>query len=102
MPVSNYSRPVTLSESLASRYEALARIAELIRCHPEERVLFQTCARELHQVVAFDGLSWFDPAANRVNGIFSGPMRVRLRLPPSGILRKRNRSRGGCTRISER
>src|SRR5580704_6111354 len=66
MPVSNYSQPVTLSESLASRYEALARIAELIRCHPEERVLFQTCANELHQVVAFDGLNWFDPAANWV------------------------------------
>jgi formate hydrogenlyase transcriptional activator len=66
MPVSNHSQPVTLSESLASRYEALARIAELIRSHPEEKVLFQTCASELHQVVAFDGLSWFDPAANRV------------------------------------
>jgi len=65
MPVSN-PQPVTLSESLASRYEALARIAELIRYHPEEKVLFQTCASELHQVVAFDGLSWFDPAANRV------------------------------------
>src|ERR1700682_5415784 len=54
MPVSNHSQPVTLSESLASRYEALARIAELIRYHPEEKVLFQTCASELHQVVAFD------------------------------------------------
>src|SRR5579863_6197255 len=66
MTILNYSRSVTFSESLASRYEALARIAELIRCHPEETVLFQTCTNELHQVVAFDGLSWFDPAANRV------------------------------------
>jgi formate hydrogenlyase transcriptional activator len=66
MPVSSHSQPVTLSESLASRYEALARIAELIRSHPEEKVLFQTCASELHQVVAFDGLNWFDPAANWV------------------------------------
>jgi formate hydrogenlyase transcriptional activator len=66
MPVSNHSQPVTLSESLVSRYEALARIAELIRSHPEEKVLFQTCASELHQVVAFDGLNWFDPAANWV------------------------------------
>jgi formate hydrogenlyase transcriptional activator len=66
MPVSNHSQPVTLSENLASRYEALARIAELIRSHPEEKVLFQTCASELHQVVAFDGLSWFDPAAHWV------------------------------------
>ena len=31
MPVPNYSQPVTLIESLASQYEALARIAELIR-----------------------------------------------------------------------
>jgi formate hydrogenlyase transcriptional activator len=66
MPVSNHSQPVTLSEGLASRYEALARIAELIRSHPEEKVLFQTCASELHQVVTFDGLSWFDPAAHWV------------------------------------
>jgi formate hydrogenlyase transcriptional activator len=66
MPLSNHSQPVTLSESLASRYTALARIAELIRSHPEEKVLFQTCASELHQVVAFDGLSWFDPAAHWV------------------------------------
>jgi formate hydrogenlyase transcriptional activator len=73
MPVSNHSQPVTLSESLASRYEALARIAELIRYHPEEKVLFQTCASELHQVVAFDALSWFDPAVNWVQWHFLEP-----------------------------
>src|ERR1700723_250345 len=73
MPVSNHSQPVTLSESLASRYEVLARIAELIRYHPEERVLFQTCASELHQMVAFDGLSWFDPAAHWVQWHFLEP-----------------------------
>jgi formate hydrogenlyase transcriptional activator len=73
MPVSNRSQPVTLSESLASRYEALARIAELIRSHPEEKVLFQTCASELHQVVAFDGLSWFDPAVHWVQWHFLEP-----------------------------
>jgi len=73
MPVSNHSQPVPLSESLASRYEALARIAELIRSHPEEKVLFQTCASELHQVVAFDGLSWFDPAAHWVQWHFLEP-----------------------------
>src|SRR5580698_2442851 len=73
MPVSNYSRPVTLSESLASRYQALAHIAELIRSHPEEKVLFQTCASELHQVVAFDGLSWFDPAVHWVQWDFLEP-----------------------------
>jgi formate hydrogenlyase transcriptional activator len=73
MPVSSHSQPVTLGESLASRYEALARIAELIRSHPEEKVLFQTCASELHQVVAFDGLSWFDPAAHWVQWHFLEP-----------------------------
>jgi formate hydrogenlyase transcriptional activator len=73
MPVSSHSQPVTLSESLVSRYEALARIAELIRSHPEEKVLFQTCASELHQVVAFDGLSWFDPAVHWVQWDFLEP-----------------------------
>jgi formate hydrogenlyase transcriptional activator len=73
MPGSNQPQPVTLSESLASRYEALARIAELIRSHPEEKVLFQTCASELHQVVAFDGLSWFDPAVHWVQWHFLEP-----------------------------
>ena len=62
-----------LTSGLVSRYEALARIAELIRYHPDEKVLFQTCASELHQVVAFGGLSWFDPAANRVQWHFLEP-----------------------------
>ena len=88
MPVSNYSRPVTLSESLALRYEALARIAELIRCHPEEKVLFQTCASELHQVVAFDGLSWFDPAANRVQWHLLGPHESALEAPVRDITKE--------------
>src|ERR1700733_4599403 len=81
MPVSNYSEPVTLSESLASRYEALARIAELIRSHPEEQVLFQTCASELHHVVAFDGLSWLDPAAHWVQWHFLEPYRSVVEAP---------------------
>src|SRR3984885_5880339 len=66
MPAPNDSQSGVPGEDLASRYEALARIAELIRSHSEEKVLFQTCTSELHQVVAFDGLSWFDPAANWV------------------------------------
>jgi formate hydrogenlyase transcriptional activator len=73
MPVSDHSQPVTLSESLVSRYEALARIAELIRYHPEEKVLFQTCASELHQVVAFDGLCWLDPVAHWLQWHFLEP-----------------------------
>jgi formate hydrogenlyase transcriptional activator len=61
------------TNGLVSRYEALARIAELIRSHSEEKILFQTCASELHQVVAFDGLSWLDPEANWVQWHFLEP-----------------------------
>ena len=73
MPAPNDSQPAVRGEGVASRYEALARIAELIRSHSEEKVLFQTCASELHQVVAFDGLSWLDPAANWVQWHFLEP-----------------------------
>ena len=73
MPEPNDSQPAARSQGLASRYEALARIAELIRSHAEENALFQTCATELHQVVAFDGLSWLDPAANWVQWHFLEP-----------------------------
>jgi formate hydrogenlyase transcriptional activator len=70
MPASNDSEAAARGENLASRYEALTRIAELIRSHSDERILFQTCASELHQVVAFDGLSWLDPATNWVQWHF--------------------------------
>lgn len=61
------------SEGFARRYEALIRLAELIRSHPEEKDLFQTCASELHQVISFDGISQFDPGANRVQWHFLEP-----------------------------
>src|ERR1700723_1682520 len=73
MPAPNDSELAAHGEGLASRYRALARIAELIRSHSDEKVLFQTCASELHQVVAFDGLSWLDPAANWVQWHFLEP-----------------------------
>src|ERR1700758_823349 len=73
MPAPNNSRPAARGCGLASRYEALARIAELIRSHSEESILFQTCASELHQVLAFDGLGWLDPAANWVRWHFLEP-----------------------------
>jgi formate hydrogenlyase transcriptional activator len=73
MPALNDSQPAALGEGIASRYEALARIAELIRSHAEEKILFQTCASALHQVVAFDGLSWLDPATNWVQWHFVEP-----------------------------
>jgi formate hydrogenlyase transcriptional activator len=73
MPALNDSEPVARGEALASRYEALTRIAELIRSHSDEKILFQTCASELHQVVAFDCLSWLDPATNWVQWHFVEP-----------------------------
>jgi formate hydrogenlyase transcriptional activator len=57
----------------AARYGALIRLGELIRSHPDEKDLFQTCANELHQVVAFDGMSMFDSAANWVHWHFREP-----------------------------
>src|ERR1700733_8340053 len=81
MPAPNDSQSGVPGEDLASRYEALARIAELIRSHSEEKVLFQTCASELHQVVAFDGLSWLDPAANWVQWHFLEPYESALEAP---------------------
>jgi formate hydrogenlyase transcriptional activator len=73
MPASNRSQPVAVGEGLALRYEALARIAEVIRSHPEEKDLFQTLVSELHQLVPFDGISQFDSAANRVHWHFVEP-----------------------------
>src|SRR3984957_7388447 len=73
MTAPNDSQPAVCGEGLASRYEALTRIAELIRSHSEEKIIFQACASELHQVVAFDGLSWFDPAAHWVQWHFLEP-----------------------------
>jgi formate hydrogenlyase transcriptional activator len=73
MPAANAPEPSAHGEALASRYEALTRIAELIRSHSDEKILFQTCATALHQVVAFDGLSWLDPAANWVHWHFVEP-----------------------------
>jgi formate hydrogenlyase transcriptional activator len=73
MPAPNDSHPATRGEGFASRYEALARIAELIRSHSEEEVLFQTFASDLHQVVPFDCISQFDSAANRVHWHFLEP-----------------------------
>ncbi len=61
------------NEAGASRYEALVRLAEIIRSLPEEKDLFHTIASELHQVLPFDGLSQFDPEANWVQWHFVEP-----------------------------
>jgi formate hydrogenlyase transcriptional activator len=73
MPALSDFRPAAHGEDVASRYEALARIAEMIRSHSEEEALFQTFASDLHQVVPFDGISQFDPAANWVHWHFLEP-----------------------------
>jgi formate hydrogenlyase transcriptional activator len=63
---------------LASRYEALIRLAEVIRSKPEEEDLFETLVSELHQVVPFDGISQLDPGANRVRWRFLEPYKAKL------------------------
>jgi formate hydrogenlyase transcriptional activator len=65
-------------EALASRYEALIRLAEVIRSKPEEEDLFETLVSELHQVIPFDGISQLDPGANRVRWQFLEPYKEKL------------------------
>ena len=70
--------PAISCETLASRYEALIRLAEVIRSKPEEEDLFETLVKELHQVVPFDGISQLDPGANRVRWRFLEPYKAKL------------------------
>jgi formate hydrogenlyase transcriptional activator len=65
-------------EALASRYEALIRLAEVIRSKPEEEDLFETLVSELHQVVPFDAISQLDPGANRVRWQFLEPYKEKI------------------------
>jgi formate hydrogenlyase transcriptional activator len=74
-----------LKEALAARYQALIRLAEVIRSHPDEKDLFQTLANELHDVVEFDAFCQFDGAANWVQWHFVEPYKSKLearRLQP--------------------
>src|ERR1700724_3429324 len=59
------------TQSLASRYESLIRLAEAIRSHRDQKDLFQLLVDELRQVVPFDAMAQFDHAGNRVNWHFS-------------------------------
>src|SRR6266849_6762609 len=61
------------SQALASRYESLIRLAEVIRSHWDQKDLFQVLASELRLVVQFDGMCQFDDAANKVNWHFLEP-----------------------------
>jgi formate hydrogenlyase transcriptional activator len=63
---------------LAARYEALIRLAEVIRAHPDEKDLFQTLANELHHVVPFDAMNHIDAAGNWVQWYFVEPYKRKL------------------------
>ncbi len=94
MPVSPAATPleqVSLRSGLASRYEGLIRLAEVIRSHPEEKDLFQTLACELHQLVPFDGISYFDAVANWVQWRFLEPYNKEIEAFLTGLFRKRKR-----------
>src|SRR5258708_23017796 len=67
------THPAPTNARLAARYEALMRLAEVIRSRPEEGAMFQALASELHDVVELDGFCQFDGAANWVQWHFDGP-----------------------------
>src|SRR6266446_8264964 len=56
-----------------ARYEAVIRLGEAIRSHPDEKDLFRTLVNELHEVVEFDVLGQFDSTANWVQWYFAEP-----------------------------
>jgi formate hydrogenlyase transcriptional activator len=69
----------------APRYEALIRLGEAIRSHPDEKDLFQTVANELREVVQFDALFQLDGTANWIQWSFVAPYTHKLeaqRLEP--------------------
>ena len=79
MPSSeNVLQPATLRNRPASRYEALSRLAEVIRSRPDEKDLFQTLANELHEVVEFDAIWQLDATANWIQWHLVEPFDQRL------------------------
>jgi len=77
-PADNALEPAPLRNGPASRYEALIRLAEAIRSHPDEKDLFRTLVNELHQVVEFDVVCQFDGTANWVQWYFAEPYNDKL------------------------
>jgi formate hydrogenlyase transcriptional activator len=73
------------NERIAARYEALIRLAEVIRSHSEEGALLQTLASELHDVVELDGFCQFDGAGNWIQWHFDEPYKsgLEVRRPES-------------------
>ena len=61
-----------------ARYEAVIRLGEAIRSHPDEKDLFRTIVNELHEVVEFDVLGQFDSTANWVQWYFAEPYKDKL------------------------
>jgi formate hydrogenlyase transcriptional activator len=88
------------NERLDARYEALIRLAEVIRSHPEEGALFQTLASELQDVVEFDAFCQFDRAANWVQWHFGGPYKSKLEARRLEPVPKEETSSWWCTRIN--
>jgi formate hydrogenlyase transcriptional activator len=84
-PAANALEPASLSDELSSRYQALIRLEEAIRSHPDEKDLFQSLANELHEVVEFDAFCQFDCTANWLQWYFVEPYKSGLearRLEP--------------------
>ena len=63
--------PARRVESLGPQFESLIRLAEAIRCHPDQKDLFQLLADELREVVPFDAICQIDHAGNKINWHFS-------------------------------
>src|SRR3984957_449504 len=63
--------PPRAAETLAPQFESLIRLAEAIRCRPDQKDLFQLLADELRQVVPFDAICQIDHAGNKINWHFS-------------------------------
>ncbi len=74
----NALEPAPLQDGPASRYEAVIRLGEAIRSHPDEKDLFRTIVNELHEVVEFDVLGQFDSTANWVQWYFAEPYKDKL------------------------
>src|ERR1700722_17432270 len=78
----NAQEPASLSDELSSRYQALIRLGEAIRSHPDEKDLFQSLANELHEVVEFDAFCQFDCTANWLQWYFVEPYKSGLEAQP--------------------
>jgi formate hydrogenlyase transcriptional activator len=62
---------VRSTQSLASRYESMIRLAEAIRSHRDHKDLFRLLVDELRLVVPFDAMAQYDATGNKVNWHFS-------------------------------